>query len=59
MGFLQTLLHYQDICIQCHNNPDPDTIASAFGIYSYLKNHNINARIVYGGTQVIKKTTLN
>lgn len=58
MGFLQTLLHYQDICIQCHNNPDPDTIASAFGIYSYLKNHNINARIVYGGTQVIKKNNL-
>lgn len=59
MGFLQKLLNYQDICIQCHNNPDPDTIASALAIYSYLKSHNINARIVYGGTQVIEKSNLN
>lgn len=58
MGFLQTLLDYQDICIQCHNNPDPDTIASAFGVYSYLKSHNINARIVYGGAQIIEKSNL-
>lgn len=58
MGFLQRLLQYQDICIQCHNAPDPDTIASAFGIYSYLKAHNINARIVYGGPQIIQKCNL-
>lgn len=58
MGFLQRLLQYQDICIQCHNAPDPDTIASAFGIYSYLKAHNINARIVYGGSQIIQKSNL-
>lgn len=58
MGFLQKLLHYQDIRIQCHNNPDPDTIASAFGIYLYLKSHNRNARIIYGGTQEIEKANL-
>ena len=58
MGFLQSLLKYQDICIQCHNNPDPDTIASAFGIYSYLKSHNINARMIYGGAQIIEKSNL-
>lgn len=59
MGFLQKLLHYQDICIQCHNNPDPDTIASALGIYIYLKSYNIkNVRIVYGGLQAIEKSNL-
>ena len=58
MGFLQSLLQYQNICIQCHNNPDPDTIASAFGIYSYLKSHTINARMVYGGPQMIEKSNL-
>lgn len=58
MGFLQKLLKYNKICIQCHNNPDPDTIASAFGIQHYLKENNIESRIVYGGPQDIIKTNL-
>lgn len=58
MGFLQRFLTYKKICIQCHNNPDADTIASAFGIYRYLTAHNIEAAIVYGGLQKIKKLCL-
>lgn len=33
MSFLKQLLAYKRICIQCHNNPDADAVASAFGIY--------------------------
>lgn len=58
MGFLQKLLSYQNICIQCHNNPDSDTIASAFGIYRYLKQHGKEVSIIYGGGQKINKNAL-
>ena len=58
MGFLQKLLKYNKICIQCHNNPDPDTVASAFGIQNYLNKNGIESRIVYGGPQNITKANL-
>ena len=58
MGFLTKLLQYKKICIQCHNNPDSDTIASAFGIYRYLEKHGIEASIIYGGLEEIKKNAL-
>lgn len=58
MGFLQKLLNYKKICIQCHNNPDPDTVASAFGIQHYLNTNGIESRIVYGGPQDIVKANL-
>ena len=55
MGFLQRLLSYKKICIQCHNDPDADAIASAYGVYCYLQAHNVEARICYGGPHKIKK----
>lgn len=35
---LSQLLAYDDIVVQCHDNPDADAIASGFGVYTYLKN---------------------
>ena len=58
MGYLTKLLKYKKICIQCHNNPDSDTIASAFGVYRYLQKHGIEASIIYGGQEEIKKNAL-
>lgn len=55
MGFLQQFLSYNRICIQCHNDPDSDTLASAFGVYCYLKAHGVDAFLVYGGKKSIKK----
>lgn len=55
VGFLQKLLCYDRILIQCHNNPDADTLASAFGVYRYLQSKGKQARIVYGGEETIKK----
>ena len=58
MGFLQKLLKYKKVCIQCHNNPDPDTVASAFGVQRFLNQNGIESRIVYGGPQGIIKANL-
>lgn len=55
---LNSLLQYQNIVIQCHNNPDADTIASAFGVYTYLQQHKKKVRLVYGGHNKIQKANL-
>ena len=34
---LKTLLQFDSIVIQCHNDPDADAIASGFGVWSYLR----------------------
>ena len=33
---------YENIVIQCHNDPDADAIASGYGVYLYLKEHGRN-----------------
>ena len=58
MSFLKQLLAYKRICIQCHNNPDADAVASAFGVYRYLTSHGVEVSIVYGGEQPIKKCSM-
>ena len=55
---LSDLLNFQDIVIQCHNNPDADAIASGFGVYTYLKAHNKNVRLIYSGPNQIQKANL-
>lgn len=55
MGFLQQFLHYKKIYIQCHNNPDADTLASAYGAYCFFTDRGIEAEMVYGGAQKVKK----
>ncbi|MCM1189660.1 MAG: DHH family phosphoesterase [bacterium] len=49
---------YQNIVIQCHDNPDADAIASGYGIYSYLKGQGRKPRLVYGGAAQIQKSNL-
>lgn len=55
MEFLQQFLNYHHICIQCHNNPDADTLASAYGLYCYFTEQHIETDIIYGGSTPIKK----
>ncbi len=36
MGFLNQLLKYKNICIQCHNSPDADALAGGiWGVYIF------------------------
>ena len=55
---LSELLKYDQIVIQCHDNPDADAIASGYGIYTYLKQHGKDVRLVYCGRNVIRKSNL-
>ncbi|MDE6889111.1 MAG: DHH family phosphoesterase [Eubacterium sp.] len=36
--------------IQTHNYPDPDAVASAYGLQSFLRCHGVDAQICYDGT---------
>lgn len=58
MGFLQQFLDKEKICIQCHNNPDSDTLASAYGLYCFFTDRGIETKIIYGGSQIIDKFNL-
>ena len=56
---LSELNNYSNIIIQTHDNPDPDAIASAFGLYTYFKafDHS-DVKIVYSGRSKIQKSNL-
>lgn len=58
MSFLQKLLKYDNVCIQCHDQPDADAIASAYGVYCFLQKHGINSQIIYSGGDPIKRLNL-
>lgn len=55
---LRDLLKYDDIVVQCHNNPDADAIASGFAVYTYLKNNGKKVCLVYSGPYKIQKANL-
>lgn len=55
---LRDLLKYDNIVVQCHDNPDADSIASGFGVYLYLKNHNKKVSLIYAGKFRIQKSNL-
>lgn len=55
---LKDLLEYRQIIVQCHDNPDADAIASGYGVYFYLKQQGKDVRLVYSGTNVIRKGNL-
>lgn len=55
---LKDLQHYQNITIQCHDNPDADAIASGFALYSYFNGLGKQARLVYAGRNRIQKSNL-
>ena len=56
--FLERFEKYDFICIQCHDNPDADALASGFGIYTYFKQRNKDVRFVYSGLYRIQKSNL-
>lgn len=55
---LENLLEFDDIVIQCHDNPDADTLASGYALYCYLKTQGKEPRLIYGGREVIRKSNL-
>lgn len=55
---LSQLLQYDRITIQCHDNPDPDALASGMALYSYFKHNGKKARFIYSGKFRIRKSNL-
>ena len=55
---LRELLPFDDIVIQCHDNPDADAIGSGYALYRYLRSEGKRVRLVYGGRSVIRKSNL-
>lgn len=55
---LKELLEYNNIIVQCHDNPDADALASGLGVYTYLKNHGKEVRLVYSGKFKLQKSNL-
>lgn len=55
---LETLLKFDDIVIQCHDDPDADTIASGFALQKYLESRGKKTKLVYSGPRRISKGNL-
>lgn len=55
---LSDLLQFNDIVIQCHDNPDADALASGYAIWWFFKQNNKNARFIYRGRNKIQKSNL-
>ena len=55
---LSELLQYDNIVIQCHDNPDADTLASGFALKKYFERKGKTSRLIYSGKTEITKSNL-
>ncbi len=58
MFTLKDLESFEQITIQCHDNPDADAIASGYGLYCYFTDKGKKADLVYSGKNQIQKSNL-
>lgn len=56
--FLKRFAGYKSICIQCHDNPDADALASGFALYRYFESCGHKVRFIYTGHNHITKPNL-
>ena len=55
---LSSLLKYNSIVIQCHDNPDADAICSGDVLYRYFQAYHKKVRFIYSGNFEISKSNL-
>ncbi len=55
---LQELDQYEEIVIQCHDNPDADALASGWALYCYFAGRGKSVRLIYSGKLKIQKSNL-
>jgi phosphoglycolate phosphatase len=55
---LSEILKYNDIVIQCHDNPDADALASGFALHTFLTAHGKSPEFIYRGINPIQKSNL-
>lgn len=52
------LTGYEEINIQCHDDPDPDTIASGYALYCYFRRLGKKVRLLYSGRRAVTKPNI-
>ena len=57
-AFLDRFDQYEKICIQCHDNPDADALASGYALWSFFKEKGKEVTFIYGGANQIQKSNL-
>ncbi len=55
---LSELEMFNPITIQCHDNPDADSIGSGYALYSYFKSKGKDVTLLYSGRFQIQKSNL-
>ncbi|MBQ9134568.1 MAG: recombinase RecJ, partial [Lachnospiraceae bacterium] len=55
---LKDLEQYEQITIQCHDNPDADALAAGYGLYCYFSDKGKKVDLVYSGKNEIQKANL-
>ena len=55
---LKDFLQYDNIVIQCHDNPDADALASGFALQRYFEKEGRKVRFIYGGRSAVCKSNL-
>ena len=55
---LSSLLSYDSIVIQCHDNPDADALCSGYVLYRYFSFFSKNVRFIYSGNFEVTKSNL-
>lgn len=55
---LSDLEPYNPITIQCHDNPDADTLGAGYGLYCYFQSRGKQVRWFYSGKNRIQKSNL-
>lgn len=58
MWKLSQLAGFDAVVLQCHDNPDADTVASAFALSSYFSERDVHVRMVYSGFHQMTKPNL-
>lgn len=55
---LDEIKQYSPVTIQCHDNPDADTIGAAYALHEYFKTNGIPVRMIYSGRHQVTKPNL-
>ena len=56
---LESILAYDCILIQCHDDPDADAIVSGYALLKYLEHHGKSPKLVYSGRREVSKQSLH
>lgn len=56
--FLEKFEACEKIYIQCHDNPDADTLGAGYGLYSYFRGKEKDVHMIYSGINEITKPSL-